>query len=375
MESPAASQAEERPSLSDTLSAAFDEAKVDIPAAPVANTPVTGSSGEPVRAEPKVDSTGRAHASDGKFAPKTDALAQATPQSGNAPPATTPAAGAPSRPKRPDSWAKEYWDHWDKIDPNLADYLSKRESQYLQGVTTYKQEYERVKPIAEAIQPYPDLVQAVGGAPKFIKALADTHAVLSGQDQQQKLRTFARFAKEYGVALEQLLIQGDDGKVYLNQKYSTEQPPTAQPAMGQREIENIVQQNMAKMQLQQIVANFAAEKDEGGKPRYPHFEKVRREMDGLLRSGLVNDLQGAYRAALNLPQHATFAETERQQREEQERAADAKAKQEAADRAKANIVSTRSTAPTALASAASGKKGLRAALEDAANASLGGGRV
>ena len=266
------------------------------------------------------------------------------------------------------------WDHWDKLDPAVAEYLNKRETQYLQGVTTYKQEWEKVKPISESLQPYQDLVQASGGAPQFIKALADTHRTLSGQDQQSKLRAFAKFAKDYQVPLEQLLIQGEDGKVYLNQQFFADTPPAAQPAMGPQEIDRIVQQRLAMERLNNMVQQFAGEKGADGNPLRPHFEKVKATMDGLHRAGLAKDLEGAYKAALAMPQHSDIAEADRQQREEAAKAEKAKADQEAAQRARANMVSPRSNAPTALVTGTKGK-GLRAQLEEAYSTSVVSGRV
>ena len=369
-------QAAERPSLHDTLSAAFDEAKVDAPAstdltsdaraAPAAAETPKAETAAPVET-PKTDSTGRVHAPDGKFAPKTE-----TPKETPA-----PVTAAPARPKRPDSWKKDYWDHWDKLDPALAGYLAEREDQFLKGVTTYKQEWERVKPVLDALQPYQQIMAQQGvQAPQFVKALAEAHTVLSGQDPQAKLRAFAKFAKDYQIPLEQLLVQGEDGKVYLNQTYFTDQQPAAaQPQMGPQEVEKLVQQNMARLHLQQMVQAFAGEKGADGGLLRPHFDKVRETMDGLLRSGLVQDLQSAYDAALALPKHAELAQVSRQQREDAEKAAQAKAKEEAAARARANIVSPRNQAPTALTTGGNGKKDLRSMLSENFDAASVGSRV
>ena len=364
---------EERPSLTDTLSAAFDAAKVDAPVAntapaldlkPVATTPV----GEAPKAEvkgvdPKVDATGRTHAADGKFTPKEGEKAQE--------------AAPVQRPKRPDSWKKEYWGHWDQIDPQLASYLAEREHQYLNGVTTYKNEWERARPVLEALQPYQQLMQSSNvSAPQFIKALADTHQTLTTGDQNAKLRAFARFAKDYKIPLEQLLIQGDDGKVYLNQTYFADQQPAAtQQQLSSQEIDKLVDAKFAQRELQRMVQSFTAEKGADGKSLHPHFETVKGTMDGLLRTGLAKDLESAYQAALAMPQHAELATAERQQREQQAIEDKKRQEQEEAQRARASIVSPRSQAPTALVQDTRGKKGLRDQLSAAFDASGTGGRV
>ena len=129
-------------------------------------------------------------------------------------------------------------------------------------------------------------------------------------------------------------------------------------------IEKIVADKLAEQSNNQRVQEFYAAKDDAGNPRYPHVDKVADTMTQLLGAKLAKDLPDAYEAALRLPQHAElYAETERLQREATEKAAaEERAKQ--AGRARRNAISTPGSTPTSVATAADGKKGLRAQLEE-----------
>ena len=277
--------------------------------------------------------------------------------------------------KRPDSWKKELWSIWEKFDSGQSltreerkaylEYQLEREGQYTKGVSAYKAEADNAKRLNEALAPFQPLMQSQGIAPeRFITTLASTHQVLSGGSPQEKLRAFARFAQDYQIPLHELLVQGEDGKVYLNQQYFASPQSEATDSLSPQDIDKRVDARMQQMMLQRLVQEFVAAKDGGGNALHPHFQEVRASMDGLLRSGLAKDLQGAYDAALRLPQHTAIFEAMQQQQRKAED--DAKAKEEAdkAARARANAVSPRSSTPTGSV-AGSGKKGLRSALEDA----------
>src|SRR5678809_722451 len=57
------------------------------------------------------------------------------------PPQSDAAASTPEQPSVrtvPKSWAKEYHDHWGKIDPKAQEYIEKREQDFLNGLEQYK---------------------------------------------------------------------------------------------------------------------------------------------------------------------------------------------------------------------------------------------
>src|SRR3990167_10909003 len=75
------------------------------------------------------------------------------------PQAQTPVPAVAKVP-RPSSWKKDYWEHWDKLDPSVAAYINQRESEYAKGVSTYKQEWDSAKPLLDAVAPFLPTLQA-----------------------------------------------------------------------------------------------------------------------------------------------------------------------------------------------------------------------
>lgn len=285
--------------------------------------------------------------------------------------------------KRPSTWKKDYWGHWDKLTKGealsaeealaLAKYNLEREGEFAKGVSTYKTEYERLRPIEEALRPYSQIIQQAGLTPdRFIHALAGTHQTLTQGSPEDKLRAFAKFAQDYQVPLQQLLVQGEDGKIYFNQNYLQ---PSQQEQKGitPEDVQALVSQQLRAVQIQTAVQQFVAAKDKDGNPLYPHFDEVKGSMDRLLRSGLAENLPSAYEAALKLPQHSDLLAAEAEQRKQAEIAEKARIAQEQARRAKANVVSVKSSTPAG-SGANGGRKGLRELLESNFD-SVASGRV
>lgn len=339
-------------------------------------TPATTSTGEV-----KPDTTTGERVRDpetGRFVPATDAK---DPKAG-APAKQTEKPAAPAATveerlgvKRPDSWKKELWTLWDKLDAGqpltkeerkqYLEYVHEREGQFTKGVSAYKAEAEHAKALQAAIAPYQPMMQQQGITPeKFITTLASVHQTLSSGNPQDKLKAFARFAQDYQIPLHELLVQGEDGKVYLNQQYFQTQQDAAQSGqVSPQDIDKLVDRKMQQMMLQRMVQEFEAAKDAGGNVLHPHFQVLRQTMDGLLRSGVVTDLQSAYDMAFKAPQHADiYASVQEQDRKAKDEARQREELDKAA-RAKANAVSPKTSTPTGKVGE-TGKKSLRAALED-----------
>lgn len=296
---------------------------------------------------------------DGTFAPKEAAPPQVKSAKTETPP--PPAVGA--APKRPTTWKKEQWENFDKLhaeNPTLASYILEREDQYAKGVSTYKSEWDRAKPILDALTPFmPDLERHQIAPDRFVANLAQAHRTLALGSPQEKLAMFANLAQQYQIPLNQMFEQGADGQVYLRSI------PTPQPqGLTPQDVEQMVQKKFAEQSTTHEITSFQAARDASGNPLYPHFEQVKETMAGLLQAGLAEDLKGAYEAALRHPRHEElFSGVQRQQREAEEaRIAQEKAQQAA--RAKRNAISTPTSTPTGTAVANTGKKGLRAMLEE-----------
>lgn len=369
------------PSLRDTLTAAYDTVEKTV----ATTTPVAPETAEPARPAPAsspaaaspgaTPADGPARGPDGKFVAKDKELEPA------------PVAEPPLQ--RPSSWKKDYWGHWEKLTKGepltreeaiaLAKYQHERENDFVKGVSTYKQEWDRAKPVLEALHPYRDLIASAKATPEqFVTMAAETHRILSNGTPQDKLREIARFATAYGVPLHELFVQGEDGKLYANQTYfQPQQTPAQAQGLPPEEIDKRVEQKLAQWQLTQQIQQFQAAKDPSGNPLYPHYEAVWKTMGGILRAGLAQDLPTAYKVALSLPQHADLAPQTAAQPPAPDEAEKKRIAAEAAQKAKAKAVSPRNQAPTNVIPAGNGKRdGLRAQLESAFDQHLGsGGRV
>lgn len=337
--------------LRDMLAANLDAAEV--PAQGVQEASIPGPT-ESAPAETETQREERLRDERGRFA-----AAQTTEA---APPAQEQQAQAPARPERPSSWKKEYWEHWDKLDPSLAGYLRQREDEYAKGVSTYKSEWDRAKPLIEAITPFlPTLQQHNIDPASWVTNLGRAHQTLAMADPATKVQMFRQLASQYGVPVEQLMPTGD----------GTQQQPAGDPNVqwltnqvnelrGTLSTWQTAQQQREQQEAERAIAEFAS--------KAPHLEKVRQTMAGLLQSGVARDLQDAYERAIWMDPEIRATEIERQRKESE--AKEAEAKRAAAQQARAAAVSVRGATPANAKTAPA--QGLRAQLSEAVEAHLGG---
>ena len=276
---------------------------------------------------------------------------------------------AVTRPPRPSSWKKDYWDHWDKIDPKLAEYLHQRENEFAKGVSTYKQEWDQVRPIAEAMAQFQPLLQQHNIKPEqWISNLGNAHKILATGQPEQKLSAAMKLFQDYKIPIEQLFVQGQDGKIYFNPQVQNYQAQAPQP-----DFEKLIDQKLLEKETFREIQDFAAATDDKGSLKHPHFDALKQTIHGLLQADLAKDLTDAYNIALKHPRHADlYAQLqEQEQRAELERKAAEQAKVVA--RARTNAVSVKGSTPS---TPTAGKpKDRREALEAAWDQHADGGRL
>ena len=284
----------------------------------------------------------------------------AKPGAGLPPPVVTPAAEPAVA--HPSSWKKEMWGEWAKLPPTVQQYINQRESEYARGVSTYRQEYENAKPIVEAMHSFMPLLQQHNIEPgQWITNLGNAHRMLAMGSPQEKVGIFARLAREYGVPIEQMLVRGQDGEVYVNKQLEQYVPSQPQP---QVDVNSIIETKLVEREAQQAARQFVEAKDATGNPVHPHFETVRETMSQLLAAGIAQDLESAYDAALRLPQHSHLYEQIQQQKAAQDEAKKQAGLAARAGLARQNAVSPRSATPASKGGGTTAK-GIRGALEEA----------
>ena len=249
-------------------------------------------------------------------------------------------APAVERPPRPSSWKKDYWDHWDKLDPALASYLHQREREYATGVSTYKAEADRAKSIQEALTPFTPILQQSGIEPaQWIQQLGRVHYVLAYGKPEEKAAVVQNLIRDFGVQL--------DSAPQTNEEVQALRQQLQQLQGGLQQVHSTIEQQQNAAALDEI-SRFSQGK--------PYFEDVRQTMAGLLQSGMAQNLQEAYDKAIRLNDDVWTRHQAETQRQTQAQAHVAKAK--------AAAVSVRTSAPGGAAQSA-GSKGLRDTLSEA----------
>jgi hypothetical protein len=279
----------------------------------------------------------------------------AAPPDKTAPSPAPAAAATPPKPAhaKPSTWKKELDAHWASLPAEVQAEIARREGDYAKGVSTYKAEFDRLKGWDEAIQPFMPVLQQHGLDPiQHAASLMQAHQALALGTPEQKLGMFARLAQQYGVPLQGLFVQGQDGQIYMNQQLlqQAQQPmPQRQPQQHQQQpdVRQAAREALIEERALLELRTFESEAPQ----KYPHYEQVKATMQGLLQAGLADDMPSAYEAALRHPRHTDlYSAIQQQEREaEDRRVAEEKAKQAAA--ARANAFSPRSSAPTGVSTA------------------------
>ena len=273
----------------------------------------------PAAPEPSVDDTLKsvwdklnpARDDAGKFASK-----DAKPEDATASASPAPAGEAP---KPPVSWPKEQADLWAKLDQPARDYILRRESEFEKGLSS---KAEKIKPYEEldrVLEPWREKWALEGATPAVkVQQLLAAQAYLD----RSPAEGIAWLANSYGIDLRQLAGAG-----------SQAQPQNSDPEVAQLKAKIAQLENFATTQQQRehqaFMSSVQSEIDAFEKSgKAPHFQALKKEIAGLLQSGVATSLADAYERAVWLN-----AETRAKAIEEQ-RIADAKKASEQAEAAK-----------------------------------------
>jgi hypothetical protein len=367
-----------RDALSDAYDKATEEEQVQQPAVGEQKdvTPEAAAETAAPEQEKPGRTAGRARDEHGRLLPGK-AVRPETPAAEGQPTAPSTTAQAQTPPaaelkplQRPSSWKKEMWPLWDKLTKGepltpqearqKAEYILQREGDFAKGVSTYKQEWERAKPMLDAVAPYLPLYQQHGIDPaqQFAK-YAEIHKGLALGTPEQKLGMLLRIAQDYQIPVQNMFVRGQDGQVYFNQQLMQQAQQAPQQRAPQPDIRKTVQELLAEERAVQEAAAMESDTE-----KYPHFAEVKQSMAGLLQAGLAQDLPSAYEAALRLPNHFHLFEAQQQQQRQKEEQERLEAQRKSVEAARRNQVSPRTSSPAGKAQGGS-TKGLRSQLEAA----------
>ena len=241
--------------------------------------------------------------------------------------------------QRPTTWKKEYLNIWDKLEKNepvskeeftkFAEYANQRETEYKKGVSTYKNEVDRIAPLDKAISPYRPHLQKQGiNEVALIDNLIKSHFVLQQAPYEQKVQMFNRLASDYGIQLNGSPQQTDPYvQQLMNQLNMVNQEVGTIKSRYEQE-----EQNRLLSEINRVASDVE---------KFPHFEMVREDMAQLLERGLAHNLESAYAKAVRMNDDVWTIEQERLLNQASKQAS--KAQQVA--KAKATAVSPKSVTP------------------------------
>ena len=343
---------ETQTTLREQISSAMEEKVAPESEVVVTETPVESAEAKAERARDEA----------GRFAKEEKAKADA--QSVKA----SQEAQAPQRPPRPSSWKKDYEKDWETLDPRLAGYIHQREQEFAKGVSTYKTEWERAKPILEALAPFQEQFQKYGIQPDhFVRSLGAAHQTLALGTPQQKLQVFAKLAQDYGVPLQALLPRTmPDGQQVpqMDPRIAMLLQQAIAPVRQELQQFKTEQQKQQEAQMSREIEAFKAESS------HEHFDILKDTMAKLLESGVATDLESAYNMAIRMPQHDDIWTAMQETKRKTEEAQRAKEAAQQAAAAKKKAVSLKTSSPGS-SSGASGKSPLREQYADAIGATTG----
>ena len=275
--------------------------------------------------------------------------------------ATPPAAGTPSAKEGasapatnalqpPKTWRPEAAAKFAALPPEVQQEVLKREEDIFKGLESYKADASIGKAFKGVVQPYLQVFQSQGIDPmQQVSGLMRAHVALATGTPEQKQQFFQHLAKEYGVDLDTEPPYVDPQVAGLQKQLSD-----LQSRLNGREQHEA---NEARSKLQAEIDSFASD------PAHQYFDEVANDMAGLLRSGAAKDLKDAYDKAIWANPITRAKEQARLTAD-----ADAKAKAEAAERAKqarrATGANVRSSAKAASGTAPLGS------IDDTLNAAL-----
>jgi hypothetical protein len=267
-------------------------------------------------------------------------------------------AAAPVAPA-PEGFSKEAKAEWAKVPAAVQQAVAKREADMAKGVDELKGKY---KDIDQALQPHAEAIRRTGHSPaEAVSQLFAWFQALS----TNPVATFPALAKSFGQDLGAILQAAQGQQAQPGQPQAGDIPPALQnyindlqAQLGQmkqsfsQELTGLKStfQQQSEAKTQEILTNWSKDK--------PHYESVRSLMAQLIQSGAVPlkngqvDLDGAYDMAVYaMPDVRTQVLSAQQEQVKKEaaakQAAERKAQQDQADKARKAAVSVGGSAPGA----------------------------
>lgn len=247
---------------------------------------------------------------------------------------------APQIVEAPKSWSKEIAPEFTKLAKPVQEYIKKREEDFTNGISQYKQAADYGNAVHAVIQPYMAHLNSTGAdVTTTLKYLLNADYVLTSGPADQKVRLLQEVMKNSGVTREMLgaePVQKDPHVLALERQVGEMRGTMSQ--------QQTAAANERRAQIATAVDTFASD------PKNVYFAECSDEIVKLINAGYT--LQDAYKTAVWANPLTRAKEQARSSKGEKE--ARDKAAREAADKAKratrSNVKDTPSSrsAPTGL---------------------------
>jgi len=204
-------------------------------------------------------------------------------------PSSSPVVAPPSRPV-PDSWKKDYHEHWAKLDPKVQEYWETREQEHAAGFKKIQPDVEYAKSIREVLTPYHPLLQSRGlDAPRAIDDMMRAYTSLTSGTPEQRQSALSQLAKNLQIPFPQASPNG------------TETPNPIDPRIQALE-QQFQQVQQALTASQQAALQAAQEKASAevtafaSQPEHAFFDECHEDIVKFLKAG--DSLPDAYEKAV-----------------------------------------------------------------------------
>jgi hypothetical protein len=275
---------------------------------PKEDAPIAEAAPVEAAAEPVADDAGRLRGPDGKFVAKPDSAEPVASQEPTADPAKPAAITAPEPAQQPleapTRWTadkKAQFAAWPRdVQETVLERIKEQEADYTRKTQETAELRRSAEPILNAIAPYQQYLNQVapriGQTPdKMIANLIGVEYQLRTGDPYEKVTALHQIAQSYGIDLAamsrgEMPAGPDPAYTQLRQSFGTLEQQVAQ-LRQERE------QEQQRQTVQQI-ESFSTAADESGRPKHPHFERVRGVMGQLMGDDPTLTLEQAYQKAV-----------------------------------------------------------------------------
>lgn len=254
---------------------------------------------------------------------------------------TPPKPGEPDLTKPPTSLKGGVQAKWQSLDPDVRAEFHRREADFHNGLSAYKQMAEIGKIMDAEVRPYEAFIRSKNlSAPAVVRDLMNTAYTLSTGTPEAKMQVVLNIAKEYGIDLS-------------NVQESAQQLAAAAPQIDPviaplQEKLTAIEKAMEQQRQEASQREYAELQRETNafaqNPSNKFYELVKLDMAALIETGRADGLQDAYDKAIWANPEA------RAQLLAEQQAAERKAKAEkaaAAKKAASTNVAPRGTLPAA----------------------------